>query len=50
MVRHTEDNNGDTGYMPDYLPNRKVFAVKSHFRSYWPFYLIGAIVLAIILK
>ncbi len=44
MVRHIEDDEG-TGYMPDYLPNRKVYAIKSHFRSYWYLYLIGGFVL-----
>ena len=44
MVRHTEDDIG-VGYMPDYLPNRKAFAVKSHFRSYWYLYLIAGLAL-----
>lgn len=44
MVRHTEDTV-ESSYMPDYLPNRKVTAVKSHFRSYWHLYLIGGLAL-----
>lgn len=44
MVRHTGDVT-ESGYMPDYLPNRKVFAVKSHFKSYWYLYLIAGLAL-----
>lgn len=44
MVRHIKDDES-TGYMPDYLPNRKVTAVKSHFKAYWYLYLIGGLVL-----
>lgn len=48
MLSSNPDN--EPGYMPDYLPNRKVFAVKSHFRNYWPFYLVGIIILAIVVR
>ena len=49
MVRDFKDED-DIGYMPDYLPNRKVYAVKSHFRSYWYLYLIGGLVLVAVAR
>lgn len=50
MVHNIEDDEGTGGYMPDYLPNRKVTAVKSHFRSYWYLYLIGGLVLVAVTR